>query len=185
MIINGDDTGMCHAANEATFDALERGLLTSATIMVPCPWFNEVANYARRHPDKNFGIHLCHTSEWGLYRWGPVAPRAKVPGLIDPEGCLWRSVEEVYAHSSPAEALEEARAQIKKALAAGIDVTHLDSHMGTLQYDLRYLDAYLQAAVEFALPVRMASQATLERFGQPELRAVRRPGILPRPFRLR
>ncbi len=171
VIINGDDTGMCHAANEATFDALERGLLTSATIMVPCPWFSGVANYARRHPEKDFGIHLCHTSEWGLYRWGPLAPREKVPGLIDPEGYLWRSVEEVYAHSSPTEALEEARAQIKKALAAGIDVTHLDSHMGTLQYDLRYLEAYLQLAVEFALPVRMASQATLERFGQPELRA--------------
>ena len=100
-----------------------------------------------------------------------MAPREHVPGLVDPQGCLWRSVEEVYAHSNPTEALVEGRAQIKKALQAGLDVTHLDSHMGVLQYDLRYMETYLQLAVEFDLPVRMASQATLERFNQPELRA--------------
>jgi hypothetical protein len=171
LIINGDDAGMCHAANLGTIEALEQGLMTSATIMVPCPWFNEIAAYAAAHPAKDFGIHLCHTAEWKLYRWGPVAPREQVPGLVDPQGCLWRSVEEVYAHSNPEEALVEGRAQIKKALQAGVDVTHLDSHMGTLQYDLRYLETYLQLAVEFDLPVRMASQATLERFNQPELRA--------------
>lgn len=171
LIINGDDAGMCHAANEATLDCLERGLMTSATIMVPCPWFNEIADYARRHPEKDFGIHLCHTSEWKRYRWGPVASRDQVPGLIDPEGYLWPSVEQVYAHSTPDEALREGRAQIQKALAAGIDVTHLDSHMGTLQYDLRYLEVYLRLAVEFDLPVRMASQETLEKHGQPALRA--------------
>jgi predicted glycoside hydrolase/deacetylase ChbG (UPF0249 family) len=171
LIVNGDDAGMCHAANVATIDCLERGLMTSATIMVPCPWFNEIADYARRHPEKDFGVHLCHTAEWKLYRWGPVAPREQVPGLIDPQGCLWPSVEQVYAHSSPDEALREGRAQIQKALAAGVDVTHLDSHMGTLQYDLRYLEVYLRLAVEFDLPVRMASQETLEKHGQPQLRA--------------
>jgi chitin disaccharide deacetylase len=171
LVINSDDVGMCHAANQAVIEAMERGLLTSGTIMVPCPWFNEIAAYARAHPERSFGVHLCHTAEWKHYRWGPVAPREQVPGLVDPEGCLWPSVEEVYAHSTPDEAFVEARAQIRKALAAGIDVTHLDSHMGTLQYDARYMESYLKLAVEFDLPVRMASQATLERFGQPGLRA--------------
>jgi predicted glycoside hydrolase/deacetylase ChbG (UPF0249 family) len=133
LIINGDDTGMCHAANLATIESLEKGLMRSATIMVPCPWFPEIAAYAKQNPEKDFGIHLCHTSEWGRYRWGPVTDREKVPGLLDADGYLWQGVEDVYKHAKPEEALVEARAQIKRALAAGIDVTHLDSHMGTLQ----------------------------------------------------
>ena len=171
LIINGDDAGMCHAANQATIACLENGLMTSATIMAPCPWFYEIADYARRHPERDFGVHLCHTAEWKLYRWGPVAGRERVPGLVDADGCLWNSVEQVYARSSPEEAFEEARAQIKRALSAGVDVTHLDSHMGTLQYDARYMEVYLRLATEFDLPVRMASQATLEQFKQPGLRA--------------
>ncbi len=171
LIVNGDDTGMCHPGNLATFQSLEKGLMRSATVMVPCPWFPEAAAYAREHPDKSFGIHLCHTSEWSKYRWGPVASKDKVPGLLDPQGYLWPSVEEVYAHATPEEALIEGRAQVKRALAAGLDVTHLDSHMGTLQLDPRFLETYVKLAVEFDLPLRMASQETMTRFGFPKLRA--------------
>src|SRR2546428_888911 len=170
LIVNGDDVGMCHAANLGTIECLEKGLMRCATIMVPCPWFPEIASYAKAHPEKDFGIHLCHTSEWGKYRWGPVADRSKVPGLVDPLGYLGREVPEVYAPATPELALVEGRAQIQRALAAGVDVTHLDSHMGTLQYDPRYLQMYLQLAVEFDLPVRMASQETMTRNGHPELR---------------
>src|SRR5437870_4832745 len=170
LIINGDDCGMCHAANMATTESLEKGLMRCATIMVPCPWFPEIAAYAKSHPEKDFGIHLCHTSEWEKYRWGPVADRSKVPGLVDSLGYLWREVPEVYAHATPEQALIEGRAQIQRALAAGVDVTHLDSHMGTLQYDPRYLQMYLQLGVEFQLPLRMASQETMARNGHPELR---------------
>jgi hypothetical protein len=171
LIINGDDAGMCHAANEGTIECLEKGLMTSATIMVPCPWMLEIATYARAHPERDFGIHLCHTAEWKFYRWGPVAPRAEVPGLLDPDGYLWASVEQVYAYATPEQALIEGRAQVRRALALGVDVTHLDSHMGTLQYDARYMESYLALAREFDLPVRMASQGTLEKFQQPGLRA--------------
>ena len=170
LIVNGDDSGMCHAANLGTIECLEKGLMRSATIMVPCPWFPEIAAYAKAHPEKDFGIHLCHTSEWGRYRWGPVADRSKVPGLVDSLGYLWREVPEVYAHATPDQALIEGRAQIQRALAAGVDVTHLDSHMGTLQYDPRYLQMYVQLAVEFELPLRMASQETMAKNGHPELR---------------
>jgi predicted glycoside hydrolase/deacetylase ChbG (UPF0249 family) len=171
LIINGDDTGMCHAANVATIDSLERGLMTSATIMVPCPWFTEIARYAKANPEKDFGIHLCHTSEWQVYRWGPVASRDKVPGLVDSQGYLWPSVPEVYIHGKPEQALIEGRAQIQKALDAGVDVSHLDSHMGTLQLEPRYLQVYLQLAVEFDVPLRMPSQATAAAFGFPDLRS--------------
>jgi len=171
LIINGDDTGMCHAANVATIDCLDHGLMTSATIMVPCPWFTEIARYARSHPKADLGIHLTHTSEWQVYRWGPVAGAAAVPGLVDPDGYLWRSVEEVYAHSNVAEAVREARAQIERARKAGIDITHLDSHMGTMQYNVAYHRAYLKLARELDLPVRMGSPETYARAGFPTIRA--------------
>ena len=170
LIINCDDVGMCHSANLAVIEGMETGLITSGTIMTPCPWFNEIADYARTHPEKDFGVHLTHTAEWKFYRWGPVAPHEIVKGLCDPEGFLWRSVEEVYAYATSEEALIEGRAQIKKATDAGIPVTHIDSHMGTMQYKPEYLKAYIQLALEFNLPLRMAAQSTMEGFGFPELR---------------
>ncbi len=171
LIINGDDVGMSHSANVATIDALENGLMTCATIMVPCPWFPEIAAYARSNPKADFGLHLTHTSEWVRYKWGPVASKSDVPGLVDPQGYLWPDIQSVYKNSTPEQAEIEARAQIKKALAAGIDVTHIDSHMGALQYDLRYYEAYRKLAREFDLPLRMASQEVLAAAGAAHLRA--------------
>ena len=171
LIVNGGDVGMCHEANLATIECLEKGIMRTATMMVPCPWFPEIAAYAKEHPDKDFGIHLCHTSEWKWYRWGPVASRDQVKGLLDPDGYLWNDEGEMYKYGTPEEALIEARAQIKKALAAGVDITHLDSHMGALQLDPRYFKVYVQLGLEFNLPLRMASQETMARFGQPGLRA--------------
>ena len=170
LIINCDDVGMCHSANLAVIDGMENGLITSGTIMTPCPWFSEIANYAKVNPEKDFGVHLTHTAEWNFYRWGPVASDELVKGLFDSEGYLWRSVEEVYSHSTPEEAYIEGRAQIKKAIAAGIPVTHIDSHMGTMQYQLEYMEEYVKLALEFNLPLRMAAQPTMESFGFPELR---------------
>jgi predicted glycoside hydrolase/deacetylase ChbG (UPF0249 family) len=170
LIINCDDIGMCHSSNLAVIEGMETGLITSGSVMTPCPWFSEIADYSRSHPEKDFGVHLTHTSEWKFYRWGSVAPGDMVKGLYDNEGYLWRSIEEVYAHSTPEEALTEGRAQIKKAISAGIPVTHIDSHMGTLQYRPDYLKVYIQLALEFNLPLRMAAQSTMENFGFPELR---------------
>lgn len=172
LIVNGDDAGMCHSANLATIECLEKGMMRCATVMVPCPWFPEIAAYAKANPTRDFGVHLCHTSEWGKYRWGPVASRSEVLSLVDPEGYLWHEVPDVYAHGSAEQALIEGRAQIRRALASGVDVSHIDSHMGTLQLHPDYIKAYLQLAVEFDLPVRMASQETLARMGHPELRGI-------------
>jgi len=170
LIINCDDVGMCHSANLAVIEGMETGLISSGTIMTPCPWFNEIAEYSRSHPEKNFGVHLTHTAEWKFYRWGPVASATSVKGLLDTEGYLWRSIEEVYSHSTPEEALTEGRAQIKKALNAGVNITHIDSHMGTMQLNPEYLKVYEQLALEFNLPLRMAAQSTMEKFGFPEVR---------------
>ena len=165
LIINGDDVGVSHAANAATIDALENGLMTSATIMVPCPWFPEIAAYAKAHPGADFGLHLTHTAEWKGIKWGPVANKSEVPGLVDPQGYLWPETPIVYQHATPEQAYIEARAQIQKAMAAGIDVTHLDSHMGVLQYNDAYFQVYRRLAKEFDLPIRMGSQETLAPLG--------------------
>ncbi len=170
LIINNDDAGMCHAANRETIRAMEEGMLSSATIMMPCPWSNEMVRYAAKNPDKGFGVHLTLTAEWGDYRWGTLTSRDKVPGLYDDEGYMWRNVRGVYAASNPGEALTEGRAQIRKALASGVPVTHIDSHMGTYQLSPEYMDVYIALADEFDLPIRMPSQATLDTFGHPHFR---------------
>ena len=167
LIINCDDVGMCHAANMAAIEGQEKGMISSGTIMVPCPWFPEIAAYAKDKPNLSFGVHLTHTSEWDGYRWGPVAPDTQVPGLIDPEGYLWRSVPEVYKNSSPQEAYIEARAQIDKFMAAGMEPTHIDSHMGTVMMAPEYFEVYIKLAIEYNLPLRMPSQKTLEEAGAP------------------
>lgn len=161
LIINVDDVGNSHAANAAVIDAMENGLATSSTIIVPGPWFPEIAAYAKAHSGSDFGVHLCHTSEWKTLKWGPIANKSDVPGLVDPQGYLWPDIMSVYKNSTPAQAYIEARAQIKKALDAGIDVTHIDSHMGTLQYDEAYFQVYRRLAKEFDLPMRMGSQELL------------------------
>ncbi|HEY5509684.1 MAG TPA: polysaccharide deacetylase family protein [Prolixibacteraceae bacterium] len=170
LIVNCDDVGMIYAANMGAIDGMEKGIITSGTIMTPCPWFSHIADYSRKHPEKDFGVHLTLTSEWRQYRWGSVAPKDQVKGLYDLDGYLWRQVEDVYAHATPEEALIEGRAQIQKALQAGIPVTHIDSHMGTFQEDSDFLKVYVQLAQEFFLPLRMASQATMEVRNQPNLR---------------
>jgi predicted glycoside hydrolase/deacetylase ChbG (UPF0249 family) len=161
LIINVDDVGNSHAANAAVIDAMENGLATSSTIIVPGPWFPEIAAYAKAHPSSDFGVHLCHTSEWKTLKWGPIANKSDVPGLVDPQGYLWPDIMSVYKNSTPEQAYIEARAQIKKALDAGVDVTHLDSHMGTLQYNEAYFQVYRRLAKEFDLPLRMGSQELL------------------------
>jgi predicted glycoside hydrolase/deacetylase ChbG (UPF0249 family) len=170
LIVNADDVGMSHASNVATRNGMEQGLITSGTIMVPCPWFEEIAAYAVANPKADFGLHLTHTSEWKVYKWGPVANKADVPGLVTPQGYLWPDIGPIYKNATPAQAEIEARAQIRKALDRGIDVTHLDSHMGALQYDMRYHAVYRRLAKEFDLPIRMGDQDLLATLGGAHLR---------------
>ncbi len=170
LIVNNDDCGMCHAANTATIKGMEQGFISTATIMTPCSWYSEIATYAVQHPEKDFGVHLTLTAEWTKHRWTPLLSWTEVPGLYDRQGYMWKGVRDVYAASNPQQALLEGRAQIQKALASGIPITHIDSHMGTYQNDLEYLKIYVQLAEEFNLPLRMASQASMERRGFPNIR---------------
>jgi len=152
LVIHADDLGVAHAVNAASFEAFERGAISSASAMVPTPWFSEVAAYARQHPDHDIGIHLTLNSEWKFYRWGPTAPKSAVPGLLDPSGYLWPDVASVLKMAKPEEVEREIRAQVELAISSGLLPTHLDSHMGTLFADPAFFEAYVKVAREFGVP---------------------------------
>jgi chitin disaccharide deacetylase len=152
LIIHADDLAVAHSQDAATFDALDRGPVTSASIMVPCPWLTEVADYAKAHPDADLGLHLTLTSEWKTYRWGPVESRQNVQSLLDPSGYLWNDEAVAAPHIKPDEVEREIRAQVERAISLGIHPTHLDSHMGTLFTRPDLFGVYIKVAHEYKLP---------------------------------
>ena len=158
LIIHADDLGMSHSENAASIHAMEKGSVNSASIMVPCPWFPEIAAYARTHPKADFGLHLTLTSEWNLYKWDPVTDKAEVPGLINKYGFLFQSVDSLVQSAKTAEVEKEIRAQIERAKLFGIDVTHLDSHMGSVFGKPEFLEVYLKLGREYRLPVLLSKE---------------------------
>ena len=152
LILHADDLGFTHSANAASFDALDKGVISSASIMMPTPWITEVAAYARAHPEADLGLHLTLTAEWLTYRWGSVASSDKVPSLLDPDGTFPNNDSVVAARAKQEEIELELRAQIQKAMALGIRPTHLDSHMGSLFTTPALLATYVKLAREYHLP---------------------------------
>jgi hypothetical protein len=151
-IVHCDDIGMCRAANEGAFEALLAGPASCGSLMVPCPAFDEAARFARAHPGLDLGVHLTLNAEWERLRWGPVAEPAAVPSLLDAAGHLLRSTRETLERARPEHVETELRAQIERALAAGVDVTHLDAHMGTAMLP-PFGEIYARLARDYRLPV--------------------------------
>jgi len=158
LIIHADDLGMSHSENAASIQAMEKGSVNSASIMVPCPWFPEIAAYARTHPTGDFGLHLTLTSEWNHYKWDPVTDKVEVPGLINKYGFLFQSVDSLNRSAKTVEVEKEIRAQIERAKLFGIDVTHLDSHMGSLFGKPEFLELYIKLGREYRLPVLLSKE---------------------------
>lgn len=158
LIVHADDIGVSHAENVATFQAMEKGSVNSASILVPCPWFPEVAAYAKAHPEADLGIHLALTSEWKYYKWGPVMPHDEVSSLKNPDGYFYDNSQDVVSHASIAEVEKELRAQIDRAIAAGIDPTHFDAHMLTVMSTPELLSVYVKLGEEYKVPVMLNDQ---------------------------
>jgi len=157
VIINADDLGSCHSANVGVFESLATGTVTSATLMVPCPWAREASS---RYRGEDVGVHLTVNAEYELYRWGPIT---HAPSLLGGDGGFPRTMEDVWDHADLDEVRRECRAQIERAILWGFDVSHLDAHMGTLQLRPEFFDVYLDLALDFGLPLRMVG-AGVERF---------------------
>ncbi len=161
VIINCDDLGSSRSANVAVYDALRNGWATSASLMVPCPWARDAAAMYR---GEDVGVHLTLNAEWDTYRWGPIT---HAPSLFDGDGGFPRTITDVWDHADIEEARRELRAQVERAIVWGFDVSHLDSHMGTVQLRPEFFDVYLELAVDFDLPLRMAGASAQRVVGFP------------------
>ena len=156
LIINGDDAGMCHSVNMAIIDSLEKGLMTSASIMVPTPGYEEIVKYATTHPEQDFGLHITLTAEWESKR-SPVSNPGDVYSLINPAGFFWPDYKKLNQHTLDRHVELEVTAQIERALADGIDITHLNSHGDSLKYPRKHIPVFLNLAFKYDLPVRLCS----------------------------
>jgi predicted glycoside hydrolase/deacetylase ChbG (UPF0249 family) len=161
LIINADDLGSCHSANVGVFECLATGTVTSATLMVPCPWAREASS---RYRGEDIGVHLTVNAEYELYRWGPIT---HAPSLLGGDGGFPRTVEDVWDHADLDEVRRECRAQIERAILWGFDVSHVDAHMGTLQLRPEFFDVYLDLALDFGLPLRMLAPSVERYVGFP------------------
>ena len=178
VILHVDDVGMSHSSNLGAIETVEKGVATSWSVMMPCPWVPEIAKYLKQHPDVDSGLHLTLTSEWNLYRWLPVAGKPRVPGLVDEEGCLWQSVEKVATHATPDEIEAEIRAQVDRAERLGLPITHLDSHMGTLFARPDYFERFAKVGMEKGIPIlAIGGHATHALRENPEASSQLRPWI--------
>lgn len=153
LIIHADDAGFSHSADSAIISAFKKGVINSASIMVPCPWFPEIASFARAHPEMDWGIHLTLTAEWKNYKWGGVASSTETKSLLGKNDYLYPSNEEFGANAKVDEAEKEMRAQIEKAKAFGIRLTHLDNHMGSILTSPGIIQMYQRLGKEYKLPV--------------------------------
>jgi len=162
VIISCDDLGSCHASNEGVYSALRDGVASCASLMVPAPWARDAA--VRYAPADDIGVHLTLNCEHPTYRWGPIT---QAPSLHSGEAGFPRSVDDLWEHADLDEVLRECRAQIERALAWGIDVTHLAPHLTAITLRPEFFDIYLGLAVEFQLPVRLPSTVTKEQAGFP------------------
>lgn len=154
VIFHMDDVGFSHSSNVASFECLDFGVATCGSVIVPSPWFLETAFICKNNPIYDIGVHLTLTCEYDLYRWRALSTVDKETGLLDDEGCLWRTTAEAIMYVAPEAAEIEMRTQIQRALDHGIDVTHIDTHMGTV-LDPKFIQAYLALGAEFKIPAFM------------------------------
>jgi chitin disaccharide deacetylase len=172
LIVNCDDLGSTRAANVAIYDALRNGVATSASLMVPCPWARDAAALYR---GEDIGVHLTLNAEWDTYRWGPITHS---PSLLDGDGGFPRTTEDAWDHADLEEVRKECRAQVERAIFWGFDISHLDSHLGTLQLRADFFDVYLELALDFRLPLRMAGASAERMVGFPFRRLAAEEGVV-------
>jgi predicted glycoside hydrolase/deacetylase ChbG (UPF0249 family) len=154
LLVTGDDVGFTHSANRASEMAMKHGFVTSGSVMVPCPWFQEIADLARREPGIDLGVHLTLTCECATFKWGPTLGAPRVPSLVDGHGTFPVTEAEVLERANADEVEAELRNQIERAIEGGLRPTHLDSHMGVLFGRRDLFAVYRRLAKEYRMPIR-------------------------------
>ena len=152
LILHADDLGVSHSEDSASIYAMEKGSVNSGSIMVPCPWFSEIATYAVKHTKADLGLHLTLTSEWQYYKWGPVGGKDNAASLVNSRGYFYDDLDSLGKMAKPEEVEAELRGQIERAIRFGIQPTHLDAHMGSCFFKKDFLKIYLKLAREYKIP---------------------------------
>ncbi len=163
LITHIDDMGFCHASNTASAECMASGAASCASVIVNAPWFREAVAICKDNPHFDVGVHLTLTCEYDNFRWAALSTKDRATGLIDEEGYLWRTREDAVRHVQEDAAEVEMREQIQRAFDAGIDVTHIDTHMGSVVHP-KFLRIYLKLADEFGVPAFLPN-ITRERLG--------------------
>jgi chitin disaccharide deacetylase len=152
IILHADDLGMCLSHNQAFLAHAANGFGLCGSIMACCPWVAQIAQAARRDARLDLGVHITLNAEWAAYRWPPLTGRNPADGLVDGEGYQWASVADLQAHMNPVSAIAEMRAQVQYLADLGVDLTHIDTHMGSVMHPA-LVEAYVALGLEFRLPV--------------------------------
>lgn len=164
LIVHSDDLAAAHSENAASFEAMKNGIVNSGSIIVPGPWFTEVIREYKKNAHFDLGIHLALTSEWRDYKWGPVSSLYKVKSLVNKNGYFYSCVDSLVMYAKLNEIELELDNQIKKCINAGLDITHLDSHMGWAFSNAKYHDIYVKLSQKYKLPIlyRQGTSALLK-----------------------
>lgn len=158
IIIHADDAGLSHSHNRATIECLETGIVNSYSIMVPCPWYYEIAVFAKNNPKYDYGLHLTLTCEWYAYKFGPVSPLSEVSSLVDENGYFYKTREELRKYGKPEHVAKELEAQVQKALKFGLNPTHIDVHMYSVGAHADFFEAYKNLGAKYQLPTMISSE---------------------------
>jgi predicted glycoside hydrolase/deacetylase ChbG (UPF0249 family) len=162
VIIHTDDIGMCQASVQAFKDLWAFGTISSGAVMTPCAWFPAAAEMCRENPQMDMGVHATLNSEWDVYRWSPISTTDPQSGLLDKDGYFHQSRQEVYENAKEEAVTAELNTQVERALRMGIDVTHIDTHMGTIIHP-KFVQSYLQAGMSRLIP-NMLPRASAQGF---------------------
>ena len=165
LIVNADDFGMCHGQNLGAIRSITEGLVSSCSLMAPTPWCLHAAEFLRRQPEVSFAVHLTVVSEYRNYRWGPLAPPAEVPSLLDESGCFFGDdrFDDLLATADIGELETEFRAQIEAIKALGLQPSHLDTHYGPHEFRQDIFDLVFRLAREYGLAMRAGSPQLVRR----------------------
>ena len=166
LMLHADDIGVAHSVNVASFKAFESGSITSGSVMVPCPWFLEVVEYAKSNPDHDLGLHLTLTSEWKNYKWDGISSSSKIRSLINKQGHFYIGNEGVKLNATYEDVKRELRAQVNYSFKNGLVPTHLDTHMGTVRVRPEIFKAYFEIGQEFKIPVVVSKDYKAEVLSQ-------------------
>ncbi len=158
LIIHADDAGLSHSQNRAIIQCLKMEIVNSYSIMAPCPWYYEIAVFAKNHPEYDYGVHLTLTCEWSRYKFGPISPVSEVPSLVDENGYFYKTREELKKNAKAEHVVKELDAQVQKVLKFGLKPSHIDAHMYSVGANQHFFEVYRALGVKYKLPILVNEQ---------------------------